>query len=105
MNEQIYDAERARQLVRLLRTLGARIATLRNDADLLAAGPELMKLMGDARSELFHYEVRATYDTPETAESRRIVEEALRRSESLDFGSGELELNDEDGEEPWRNRD
>ena len=105
MSEQIYDSERARQLVELLRTLGERIAALKNDADLLAAGPELMKLMGDARSELFHYEVRATYDTPESAESRRIVQEARRRSENLEFGSGNLELDDDDGAEPWRNQD
>ena len=35
-----------------------------------------MRLIGDIRSELFHYEVRITYDTPEVAESRRIVREA-----------------------------
>jgi hypothetical protein len=95
MNDQVYDAERARRLVELLRGLGARIAALSEDADLLAAGPELIKLMGDARSELFHYEVRATYDTPEVAESRRIVEEAQLGSENIDFGS-------EEGDEPWR---
>ena len=98
MSEQIYDAERARRLVELLRALGARIAALKNHAELLAAGPELMKMMGDARSELFHYEVRATYDTPEAAESRRIVGEALRRNENLEFG--------DDGEDlPWRSQD
>jgi hypothetical protein len=96
MNEQIYDAERARRLVELLRWLGARIAALTDDADLLGAGPELIKLMGDARSELFHYEVRATYDTPEVAESRRIVEEAQQGTEDLDFDP-------EEGDEPWRN--
>jgi hypothetical protein len=94
MNEQTYGRERAKKLVELLRGLGARIADLKNDADLLEAGPELMKLMGDARSELFHYEVRVTYDTPEAAESRRIVEEALRNSENLDF--------DSDEDEPWQ---
>src|SRR4029079_12828986 len=88
MDDQTYDRERARKLVELLRALGARIAGLKDDADLLAAGPELMKLMGDARSELFHYEVRATYDTPEVAESRRIVEEALRNRERTDFDLG-----------------
>ena len=36
-------------------------------------------MMGDARSELFHYEVRITYDTPEVADNRRIVEEAHAR--------------------------
>ena len=94
MEDQTYGQERARKLIELLRGLGARIAALSNDADLLAAGPELMKLMGDARSELFHYEVRATYDTPEVAESRRIVEEALRHRDRIDF--------DSEGDEPWR---
>jgi hypothetical protein len=95
MNEQVYDDERARRLVELLRGLGARIEALTDDTKLLAAGPELIKLMGDARSELFHYEVRATYDTPEVAESRRIVEEAQLGSENIDFES-------EEGDEPWR---
>jgi hypothetical protein len=35
-----------------------------------------MKLIGDVRSELFHYEVRVTYDTPEVADNRRIVTDA-----------------------------
>src|SRR5262245_39057958 len=94
MDEQTYGRDRAKKLVELLRALGARIAALKNDAELLAAGPELIKLMGDARSELFHYEVRATYETPEAVESRRIVEEALRKSENLNF--------DNDEDEPWR---
>jgi hypothetical protein len=94
MNEQTYGKDRARKLVELLRALGARIEALNNDAELLAAGPELIKLMGDARSELFHYEVRATYETPEAVESRRIVEEALKNSENLTF--------DTDEDEPWR---
>ena len=95
MREPTYDDSRARRLVELLRALAARIRELDDDGELLAAGPEIMKMMGDARSELFHYEVRSTYDTPEIAESRRIVEEAQRRIESF-------ELDDEDGEEPWR---
>jgi hypothetical protein len=94
MNEQTYGRDRARKLVELLRALGARIAALENDAELLAAGPELIKLMGDARSELFHYEVRATYETPEAVQSRRVVEEAIRKSEHLDF--------DTDEDQPWR---
>lgn len=98
MHEQTYDPERAARLVLLLRALAARIGALTNDADLLAAGPELMKMMGDARSELFHYEVRITYDTPETAESRRIVEQARQQGESLRFDS----VGDEE-DTPWRN--
>ena len=42
---------------------------------------ELTQLLGDVRSELFHYEVRATYDTPEVADSRRIVNDAIQQAE------------------------
>lgn len=104
MSEPTYDEARARRLVELLRSLAARIHDLRNDADLLAAGPELLKLMGDARSELFHYEVRATYDTPEIAESRRIVEAARRQPDEVDFAGGELDVDEEEDDEPWRSR-
>lgn len=95
MKEPTYDGQRARRLVELLRALAARIAELEGDADLLAAGPELNKLMGDARSELFHYEVRSTYDTPEIAESRRIVEQAREQMERIDF-------DDQEDDRPWR---
>ena len=98
MHAHTYDPERAARLVVLLRALAARIAHLADDRELLAAGPELLKMMGDARSELFHYEVRLTYDTPEEAERRRIVEQARRQSESLTF---EDRADQED--EPWRN--
>ena len=74
--EETYGDERARQLKSLLRSLSARIAELDARGELLAAAGELMQLTGDIRTELFHYEVRATYDTPEVAESRRIVDEA-----------------------------
>jgi len=100
MHDQVYSDERARRLVELLRGLGARIQALGTDAELLAAGPELMKIMGDARSELFHHEVRATYDTPRSAESRRIVEEARRGSDALDLGTG-YDPDDMEGGEPW----
>lgn len=102
MKEPVYDDARARGLVELLRGLAARIAELKTDEALLAAGPELIKLMGDARSELFHYEVRSTYDTPEVAESRRIVEQARRQMEALDFDRSELDLGDAEDEKPWR---
>jgi hypothetical protein len=39
-------------------------------------------MIGEVRSELFHYEVRATYDTPDVAESRRIVSEAQKNEEA-----------------------
>jgi hypothetical protein len=90
MSDQIYDDGRAERLVELLRALSARIQELGEDTELLRAGPELMRLMGDARSELFHYEVRCTYETAEMAESKRIVEQARKQMEGLDFGtSGE----------------
>lgn len=74
--EQTYDEARARNLEALLRALAARILELDAQGRLLAEAGELMRLIGDVKSELFHYEVRATYDTPEIAESRRIVRDA-----------------------------
>ena len=77
-DEQTYDESRARNLEALLRALADRIRTLdgRGKGELLAHTGELMRLIGEVRSELFHYEVRVTYDTPEVAESRRIVGDA-----------------------------
>jgi hypothetical protein len=76
--EQTYDEGRSRNLEALLRALAARIQELDAEGRLLDQAGELMKLIGDVRSELFHYEVRATYDSPEIAESRRIVKDAKR---------------------------
>jgi hypothetical protein len=105
MQEPTYNEEaRTRRLIELLRALAARIRALEGDEDLLAAGPELLKLMGDARSELFHYEVRCTYDSPEVAESRRIVDQARKRMRSLEFTEPSQELESEEGDEPWRGR-
>ena len=78
-HDEVYDDARADRLAALLR-----------------GAPELLRLMGDARSELFHYEVRITYDTPEVAESRRIVEDAQRQEP---FSPDEPE-----DDEPWRTR-
>lgn len=76
--EETYGEDRRRELERMLRTLSQRIRELdaTGPGGLLAGAGELMRLLGDVRSELFHYEVRATYDTPEVAESRRIVRDA-----------------------------
>src|SRR3989441_1403481 len=92
--DQVYGPERAERLVALLRALAERIQELDRAGRLLDAAPELQKLLGNARSELFHYEVRSTYATPDVAESRRIVEEAM--------GGGDLSLDDPDDDEPWR---
>ena len=102
-DDQTYDDGRAQRLLALLRALAARIEDLRAHEDLRDAGPELMKLMGDARSELFHYEVRCTYDTPEVAESRRIVERAKRQSGELELPGGHhLDLDDSEEDLPWQ---
>ena len=70
-HDEVYNEERAQRLAALLRALAERIQELDRSGQLLRGGPELLRLMGDARSELFHYEVRSTYDTPEVADSRR----------------------------------
>jgi hypothetical protein len=82
MSEQTYDEGRARNLEALLRALAQLILELDARGELLPQAGELMKLIGDVRSELFHYEVRATYDTPEIAESRRVVSEAKETEET-----------------------
>ncbi|MGH7619171.1 MAG: hypothetical protein ACREPM_18270 [Gemmatimonadaceae bacterium] len=74
--EQTYDDGRARNLEALLRALAHRIGELDAEGRLLDQAGELLRLIGDVRSELFHYEVRVTYDTPEVAENRRIVRDA-----------------------------
>src|SRR5215831_18094179 len=80
--EQTYDDGRARNLEALLRALASRISELDGQGKLLDQAGELMKLIGDVRSELFHYEVRVTYDTPEIADNRRIVQDAQHTDES-----------------------
>ena len=97
MNEEVYGPDRAQRLVALLRALAERIQELDRAGGhrLLDAAPELQKLLGNARSELFHYEVRSTYDTPDVAESRRIVDEAQRRLDEPTF-------DEPDDDEPWR---
>src|SRR4051794_20827987 len=76
MSDETYDDQRARDLEALLRGLADRIQDLDRRGKLLERAGELLQRIGDIRSELFHYEVRITYDTPEIAESRRIVRDA-----------------------------
>ncbi|MEO8561215.1 MAG: hypothetical protein ABI601_04010 [bacterium] len=80
MSDQTYDDGRARNLEQILRMLAERIRELDGEGTLLANASELTKLLGEARSELFHYEVRATYDTPEVADNRRIVNDAIQQA-------------------------
>jgi hypothetical protein len=81
MSEQTYDDGRARNLEQLLRALADHIRALDAEGRLLANPAELTRLVGHVKSELFHYEVRATYDTPEVADSRRVVNDAIKQSE------------------------
>lgn len=95
--EEVYGPDRAERLVAMLRALAERIQALERSGQLLDRVPELQKLLGNARSELFHYEVRLTYDTPEVAENRRIVDEAARQAREA---AGDFD--DDDDDDPWR---
>ena len=90
-----YGERRKRDLEDLLRRLAARIVELDAAGELQKHTGELTRIIGDVRSELFHYEVRATYDTPEIAESRRVVDEAKGQTES-DWEKSEWERDDEE---------
>lgn len=81
MSEQTYGDDRARNLEAMLRTLAEMIRDTDAKGELLKNVPQLLRLIGDVKSELFHYEVRATYDTPEIAEHRRLVSDAERPPE------------------------
>ena len=93
-HDEVYDKARADRLAEMLRALAERIRELDRSGQLLRGVPELLRLMGDARSEMFHYEVRSTYDTPEVADSRRIVDEAQRQDT--------FHPDDPEDDEPWR---
>src|SRR6185436_7099087 len=96
MTEETYGEERARRLEALLRALAGRIRELDRSGKLLADPGELLRLMGDIRSELFTYEVRATFDTPEIAEHRRIVADS--QSENSEWQKTEWTPDEEDPE-------
>lgn len=81
MQEQTYGDDRARNLEAMLRALAEMIRETDAKGELLRNVPQLLRLIGDVKSELFHYEVRATYDTPEIAEHRRLVSDAERAPE------------------------
>jgi len=98
-DEQTYDEGRARNLEAMLRALAERITELDGRGELLNRAGELMRLIGDVRSELFHYEVRATYDTPEVAENRRLIAEAQQQSEEIPWQKTEWTPDEEEGED------
>ena len=99
----VYGPDRAERLLAMLRALAERIRALDKSGRLLERVPELQKLLGNTRSELFHYEVRVTYDTPEVAESRRIVDEAERQArEAREAREARTGFDDDEDDEPWR---
>jgi hypothetical protein len=93
--DDIYDPRRADDLVDMLRALARRILALDGEGRLLEESAALQRALGDIRSELFRYEVRRTFDTPEVAEHRRIV------SEAGGAWSPNRDTDDEE-EDPWR---
>ena len=95
MTDETYDEGRAKNLEAMLRALAERISAMDREGRLLENAAELLKLFGDIRSELFHYEVRATYDTPEIAEHRRIVRESSE-SEPIQWEKTEWKPDEED---------
>jgi hypothetical protein len=79
------------QLREDLLELAAVIRKLDERDELLHAAPELIKIFGNLRSQLFEFEVRHTAnffraegDPPEIAEAQRIVHEAVQRLEEED---------------------
>jgi hypothetical protein len=101
MSDQTYDDGRARNLEGLLRALAERIRELDAEGRLLSNPAELTRLIGDVKSELFHYEVRATYDTPEVADSRRIVNDAIKQAEQGRPWQDKKGLDDGDDAPEW----
>jgi hypothetical protein len=97
MTDETYGEDRARHLEGLLRELARRIRELDEQGRLLGDPAELLRLMGDVRSELFTYEVRVTFDTPEVADHRRIVAESLQ-SETIEWQRTEWEPDEDDPE-------
>ena len=95
MADETYDPRRIEQLLAMLRALAERIASLDAEGRLLDETPGLLRHLGEVRAELFRYEVRTTFDSPENAEHRRIVEEA-------EGGwSPDAEAQDQDEEDGW----
>src|SRR5688572_29023555 len=93
-DDEVYGEARIEALRAMLRDLAERITELDRGKALLGHVPELLRRLGDLRSELFHYEVRITYDTPEIAEHRRLLNEAQENPTFLTPAP--------DDDEPWR---
>jgi hypothetical protein len=93
--DETYDPARAGQLLEMLRALAQRIVVLDAEGRLLGETSSLIAELGSVRSELFQYEVRQTFESPEAAERRRIVNDASAGwTPERDAGT--------EGEEPWQ---
>lgn len=93
-HDEVYGDDRVEALRGMLLSLARRIEELERTGRLLSQVPELLDRLGALRSELFHYEVRSTYDTPEVAEHRKLVEQARELPEFLNP--------DPEDDDPWR---
>ncbi len=89
------DDAAARELKAELRRLADTILDLEARGRLLAEAPGLLKLLGDARSRVFAWEVRlarrprpdpapAPPTSPDGPESGRVVDEALQREQEAE---------------------
>lgn len=76
MADDVYEPERVERLKEMLRELAQRLIVLDAEGRLLDDPASLLRALGDVRAELFRFEVRATFDSPDIARHRRIVEEA-----------------------------
>lgn len=94
MPDDTYDPKRVELLRAMLQDLARHLLVLDAEGRLLDDVAALQKRLGDVRSELFRYEVRTTFDSPEAAERRRIVEDAAR-------GWAPGETPDPDEEDGW----
>jgi hypothetical protein len=88
-DEETYDEQRAHNLEAMLLAVAQRILELQSGGSLLANAGELLQHFGTLRSELFTYQVRCTYDTPEIADHRRIVADAVQPTDPATWGRTE----------------
>lgn len=90
--EHDHDEPAARELLAELRQLADTILDLEARGRLLEDAPRLLKMLGDARSRIFSYEVRfiratekpSPHPSVDVAESGRVVEEAMQREQEAE---------------------
>lgn len=95
MADETYDPRRIEQMKAMLRDLAGHIILLDAEGRLLEEIPALIERLGTLRAELFRYEVRTTFDSPEVAEHRRIVEQAAQEWTPLQDDDPEQEEDEE----------